>query len=77
MPGGDGLEVCRILRRRGYRAAILLLTALDTVEDKIAGLDAGADDYLTEPFAFPELIGAPPGTPSPSQRGPSGNAHGR
>jgi two-component system copper resistance phosphate regulon response regulator CusR len=56
MPRRDGLELCREIRRRGLHAPILLLTARDAVEDRIAGLDAGADDYLTKPFAFGELL---------------------
>jgi DNA-binding response OmpR family regulator len=56
MPGGDGMEVCRVLRRRGYQVPILMLTARDALEDKISGLDAGADDYLTKPFEFGELL---------------------
>ncbi len=56
MPGGDGMEVCRILRSRGYQVPILMLTARDSLEDKISGLDAGADDYLTKPFEFGELL---------------------
>jgi DNA-binding response OmpR family regulator len=56
MPRRDGLEVCRELRRRGNTVPILLLTALDAVEDRIDGLDAGADDYLAKPFAFGELL---------------------
>lgn len=56
MPLLDGLEVCREVRRRGSRTPILLLTARDAVEDRIIGLDAGADDYLTKPFAFGELL---------------------
>jgi DNA-binding response OmpR family regulator len=56
MPRRDGVEVCRELRRRGSHLPILLLTARDAVEDRIAGLDAGADDYLTKPFAFGELL---------------------
>ena len=55
LPGIDGLEVCRRLRRRRVQAPILLLTARDTVPDRVAGLDAGADDYLVKPFAFAEL----------------------
>src|SRR5438034_2749980 len=55
LPGRDGLEVCRALRRRQIASAILMLTARDTLEDKVAGLDGGADDYLTKPFEFPEL----------------------
>ncbi len=56
LPKLDGLALCRRLREKGNRTAILLLTARDTVEDKVAGLDAGADDYLTKPFAFTELV---------------------
>jgi two-component system copper resistance phosphate regulon response regulator CusR len=56
LPGGDGLSVCRELRARGSHVPILMLTALDSIDDKIAGLDAGADDYLTKPFEFPELL---------------------
>jgi two-component system copper resistance phosphate regulon response regulator CusR len=56
MPRRDGLELCRELRRRGVHTPILLLTARDAVEDRITGLDAGADDYLTKPFAFGELL---------------------
>lgn len=56
MPGRDGLAVCRELRRRGVHTPILLLTARDAVHDTVAGLDAGADDYLTKPFAFGELL---------------------
>jgi two-component system copper resistance phosphate regulon response regulator CusR len=56
LPVRDGLEVCRELRRKGVHAPILMLTARDTVEDKITGLDAGADDYVTKPFDFGELL---------------------
>jgi two-component system copper resistance phosphate regulon response regulator CusR len=56
LPGRDGLDVCREIRRRGGHAPVLILTARDTVEDKITGLDAGADDYLTKPFDFGELL---------------------
>jgi DNA-binding response OmpR family regulator len=52
----DGLDTCRELRKRGLRVPILMLTARDAVDDRIAGLDAGADDYLTKPFAFGELL---------------------
>jgi len=55
LPDEDGLRVCRNLRRRGVTAPVLLLTALSTTADKVAGLDAGADDYLTKPFEFEEL----------------------
>lgn len=56
IPGKDGFEVCRELRRSGQKASILMLTARDAVEDRIAGLDHGADDYLTKPFEFRELL---------------------
>ena len=56
LPGKDGLEVCRAIRRKGVHAPILMLTARDTVEDKIIGPDAGADDYLTKPFDYGELL---------------------
>jgi DNA-binding response OmpR family regulator len=55
LPRGDGLTVSRELRRRGRRVPILMLTARDGVPDRVAGLDAGADDYLTKPFALDEL----------------------
>ncbi len=55
MPGLDGLAVCRRLRAMGLTVPILLLTARDAVEDRVAGLDAGADDYLVKPFAVAEL----------------------
>ncbi|HEU0116780.1 MAG TPA: response regulator transcription factor [Thermomicrobiales bacterium] len=55
LPGIDGLEVCRVLRKQGVPTPILLLTARDAVADRVAGLDAGADDYLVKPFAFAEL----------------------
>lgn len=56
IPAPDGREVCRVIRAAGNRAPILMLTALDAVEERIAGLDAGADDYLTKPFDFGELL---------------------
>jgi len=56
MPGIDGLEVCRHVRRLGNRVPILMLTARDAVEDRVEGLDAGADDYLVKPFALTELL---------------------
>src|SRR3954453_4106448 len=52
IPKVDGLEVCRQLRAAGVSTPVLMLTARDTVEDRITGLDSGADDYLTKPFAF-------------------------
>jgi two-component system response regulator MprA len=56
MPGIDGLEVCRRLRAAGSRVPVLMLTARDQVEDRVAGLDAGADDYVVKPFALEELF---------------------
>jgi two-component system response regulator MprA len=56
MPGIDGLEVCRRLRREGNQLPVLMLTARAEVENRVAGLDAGADDYLTKPFALEELL---------------------
>jgi two-component system response regulator MprA len=56
MPGVDGLEVCRRLRREGNRVPVLMLTARDEVQNRVAGLDAGADDYVTKPFALEELV---------------------
>ncbi|MEO8034585.1 MAG: response regulator transcription factor, partial [Acidobacteriota bacterium] len=56
IPGPDGLEVCRRIRDSGSHVPILILTARDSVDEKIAGLDAGADDYLAKPFEFGELL---------------------
>ncbi|MEZ0074837.1 response regulator transcription factor [Planotetraspora sp. GP83] len=56
MPQMDGLEVCRTLRESGHRIPVLMLTALDGIGDRVAGLDAGADDYLVKPFALEELF---------------------
>jgi two-component system OmpR family response regulator len=56
LPGRDGFSVCREMRTHGRWAPILMLTARDAVEDRIRGLDAGADDYLVKPFAFGELL---------------------
>jgi two-component system OmpR family response regulator len=55
LPGIDGFEVCRRLRHDGVWAPVLMLTARDAIEDRVAGLDTGADDYLTKPFSFAEL----------------------
>jgi two-component system response regulator MprA len=55
MPGVDGLEVCRRLRAAGDRTPVLMLTARDAIDDRVAGLDAGADDYLVKPFSLKEL----------------------
>ena len=56
LPDMDGLNVIRILRSKGVRTPVLMLTALGSVEQRVAGLDAGADDYLPKPFAFSELL---------------------
>ena len=56
LPGGDGFELCRALRQRGVASPVLMLTARDAVDDRVRGLEAGADDYLTKPFAFRELV---------------------
>ena len=56
LPGRDGLEVLKTLRCRAVQTSVLILTARDAVEDRVVGLDAGADDYLVKPFAFPELL---------------------
>ena len=56
LPGADGFETCRKLRGSGVWAPVLMLTARDAVEDRVAGLDSGADDYLVKPFAFAELL---------------------
>jgi two-component system copper resistance phosphate regulon response regulator CusR len=56
LPGGNGFDLCRELRAREVATPILMLTARDTVDDRVAGLEVGADDYLTKPFAFRELL---------------------
>jgi two-component system, OmpR family, copper resistance phosphate regulon response regulator CusR len=56
LPGRDGLQILADLRQRGNRVPVLILTARDAVEDRVIGLDAGADDYLVKPFAFAELL---------------------
>ncbi len=56
LPGQDGFDVCRRLREEGVWAPILMLTARDAVRDRVAGLDSGADDYLTKPFSYAELL---------------------
>jgi DNA-binding response OmpR family regulator len=56
LPGRDGIEILTTLRNRGIDTPILILTARDTVEDRVLGLDSGADDYLLKPFAFPEFL---------------------
>ena len=56
LPGRDGLEILRTLRGRGVKTPVLVLTARDTLDDRVNGLDSGADDYLVKPFAFAELL---------------------
>lgn len=56
LPGGTGFELCRELRRNHITTPVLMLTALDAVDDRVRGLEVGADDYLTKPFAFQELV---------------------
>lgn len=56
LPGRDGLEILKVLRAHGSRTPVLLLTARDAVDDRVLGLNAGADDYLVKPFAFAELL---------------------
>ncbi len=56
IPDQDGIQTCKNIRRRGVTTPILMLTALSTTSDKIAGLDSGADDYMTKPFEFKELL---------------------
>ncbi|EQB96250.1 regulator [Geobacillus sp. A8] len=56
LPNGDGVDVCRRLRQNGYTGAILMLTAKDAVQDRVTGLEAGADDYLVKPFEIDELV---------------------
>jgi two-component system, OmpR family, copper resistance phosphate regulon response regulator CusR len=56
LPGRDGLEILRALRDRGIKTPVLVLTARDALQDRVTGLDAGADDYMIKPFAFAELV---------------------
>jgi two-component system copper resistance phosphate regulon response regulator CusR len=56
LPGRSGIEVLSAIRKQGRKTRVLLLTARDSIEDRVSGLDAGADDYLVKPFAFPELL---------------------
>lgn len=56
LPGGDGAGLCASLRKAGYQGGILMLTARDALDDRVDGLNAGADDYLVKPFAFKELV---------------------
>src|SRR6266496_1360877 len=56
LPGMDGLTICEVMRQRGVVTPVLMLTARDAIDDRVAGLDSGADDYLIKPFAFAELL---------------------
>jgi len=56
LPGRDGLQVLATLRKRGLQTPVLILTARDAIEERVRGLDSGADDYLVKPFAFPEIL---------------------
>jgi len=56
LPGRDGIFICRELRKKGIKTPVLMLTARDGLEDKVTGLDSGADDYMTKPFAFEEFL---------------------
>jgi len=76
IPGRNGFEVCREIRKSGQRMPILMLTARDAVEDRITGLDHGADDYLTKPFEFRELLARLRAKPDYSQQR-QGQEHGR
>src|SRR6266480_1358926 len=81
LPGGTGLELCGELRRGGSSTPVLMLTALDALDDRVRGLEVGADDYLTKPFAFRELVARlkalarlRPATGLPTSRSTSGPA---
>ncbi len=56
LPGRSGLEILKAMRQHGFKTPVLMLTARDTVQDRVLGLDSGADDYLVKPFAFPEFL---------------------
>jgi two-component system copper resistance phosphate regulon response regulator CusR len=56
LPGRDGIDILKALRQKGFQLPVLILTGRDTVEDRVLGLESGADDYLVKPFAFPELL---------------------
>src|ERR1700724_4923731 len=71
LPGRDGLQILKTLRQRGDKTPVLVLTARDTLEDRVTGLDSGADDYLVKPFAFEEMLAGIP-APLPRKRGSGG-----
>ena len=77
LPGRDGFATCAALREAGVWAPVLMLTARDAVDDRVAGLDAGADDYLTKPFSLAELRAAPPRTPAPRRSRATDHPRGR
>ena len=77
MPGETGVEACSRLRKDGYEKAILMLTARDSVEDRVTGLDAGADDYLVKPFEFAELMAPARARPPQHAEDPAGYRRGR
>ena len=56
LPGMSGIELCREIRKKGIQSPIMMLTARDTIDDKVTGLDSGADDYMTKPFSFDEFL---------------------
>jgi two-component system, OmpR family, response regulator len=74
LPGVDGVRVCRRWRENGVWSPVLMLTARDSVDDRVAGLDAGADDYLAKPFSFAELLAR---LRALGRRGAAGRARGR
>ena len=68
LPDADGRDLCQALRARGIQTPVLFLTARDALVDRIAGFDAGGDDYLTKPFAFAELVARLQRAPAPGRR---------
>ena len=77
LPGLDGFSFCRDLRERGLTVPVLMLTARDTTDDQVTGLDSGADDYLVKPFAFEELLAPRAHAAAPAAPRPAGDARGR
>ena len=74
LPRLDGLSVCRQLREGGAHMPVLMLTARDTVDDRVLGLDSGADDYLVKPFAFQRVAGPPQGVGAQAPGGSGANS---